>query len=121
MQILAKILIETQKLSDAQRSKQKRHRQSRGVNRQHQNSPSNRVAGRRERQNRCKDWPDARCPTKCESESQQKRAPNARLSDFALYPHIAIKPARHRRTKKTYQRQRKKVDRAKPREKRSMP
>src|SRR5215472_15879397 len=120
MEILAKILVKRHELADSQSGKQKRNRQPGRIHGEKQHPARDGRAVRGKNENGTKDRVDARGPSESEGEAQQKAAPDAGLGGLGVQVDVAIEPARHRRTKKTNQRKRKKVYRAESGKERSL-
>src|SRR5215469_10246431 len=120
MEILSKILVKRHELADSQSRKQERNRQPSRIHGEKQHPAHDGLAVRGKNENGTQDGADARGPTESEGEAQQKAAPDAGLRGLGAQVDIAIEPARHRRTKKTNQRKRKKVYRAESGKERSL-
>src|SRR5215472_7877828 len=121
MEILSKILVKRHELADSQSRKQKRNRQPGRIHGEKQHPARDGRAVRGKNENGTKDGADARGPAESEGEAQQKAAPDAGLRGLGAQVDVAIEPARHRRTKKTNQREREKVYRAESGKERSLP
>src|SRR5579864_7545675 len=106
MQILPKVFVKNHELADAQGREQKGNGQPCRIHRQQKNASGNRVASGRKRQNGGENGSDAGGPAEGEGESKQETAPDPWLGDAAAKVHVAIEPARHRRTEKANQRKR---------------
>src|SRR5215472_3236231 len=121
MEILAKILVKRHELADSQSGKQKRNRQPGRIHGEKQHPARDGRAVRGKNENGAKDRADARGPSESEGEAQQKAAPDAGLGGLGAQMDVSVEPARHRRTKKTNQREREKVYRAESGKERSLP
>src|SRR5215472_1338095 len=109
VEILSKILVKRHELADSKSRKQKRNCQPGRINGKKKDPAGNGLAIGGKNKNGAQDGADARSPTEREGEPQKEAAPDPGLAGLGAQVDVAIEPARHRRTKKTNQREREKV------------
>src|ERR1700722_10378157 len=123
MQVAPEFLVKTQELVDSDRGEKKRNRKPRGINCQQKNAARNRLRVRSQDQDGGENRSDARRPAKGKRKAQKETAGNARKrpAGLGLFPgltakivkaHVAVEPARQRRSKQKNERNRKQLYRA---------
>src|SRR5579859_314813 len=120
VEILSEALIESEKLSDAQRRQQEGDSQPGGVDGERQNPAGDGVAGRGEGKHGSENWPDAGRPAKSKSEAEEETAKDTGLRGGTAKMNIAIEPLCESRAKESDDRERKKVDPAEAEEERAV-